>query len=213
MMPAPPEVVVDLRCGVLGAGVEHIIAEAMGAGTVALSEHRRSRHAAGRSAPPLLIADVGGDIDEAEQRVSELEAETQSFRLLVIMLVCWDDVAIRLIRAGAKGVLYPHATAQEFVEALNAIARRQIYLPRSLQSTLAQRYVGGMESTIGALTRRELEFVRRLAVGATTSEIAHQLNISIKTADTHRANIMRKLEVRNNVELARLALRNGLAPL
>lgn len=64
-----------------------------------------------------------------------------------------------------------------------------------------------------ALTARETEVARRLALGAKNGEIAADLNISIKTVDTHRSHILAKLGCRNNVELARLAIRRGLSPL
>jgi DNA-binding NarL/FixJ family response regulator len=63
------------------------------------------------------------------------------------------------------------------------------------------------------LTPRELQIATRLAIGATNSEIADELDISVKTVDTHRMHVMRKVEARNNVALARLALRVGLTTL
>lgn len=63
------------------------------------------------------------------------------------------------------------------------------------------------------LTRREREIARLLALGATNGEIVQALGIGIKTVDTHRGHLMRKLNLRNNVELARAALRNGFVSL
>jgi len=161
----------------------------------------------------LVIADFGPAISQIEARLNQLLAHARAGRLLVIMLTRWDDVAIRLIRAGAAGVLFPDADAPEMRLALDAIAERRTYLPPSLQETLAQRFVAAADATLDHLTRRELEFVRRLATGASTSEIAEELGLSPKTADTHRANVLRKLGLRNNVDVARLALQHGLVAL
>lgn len=161
----------------------------------------------------LLVADFGPPLPQIETRLNQLLAHARAGRLLVIMLTRWDDVAIRLIRAGAAGVLFPDADASEMSLALDAISERRTYLPPSLQETLAQRFVAGADATLDHLTRRELEFVRRLAVGSSTSEIAEDLGLSPKTADTHRANVLRKLGLRNNVDIARLALQHGLVAL
>lgn len=68
-------------------------------------------------------------------------------------------------------------------------------------------------SPISLLTSREREIAEKLSLGAKNSEVAEELQVSIKTVDTHRAHILKKLNCRNNVELARLAIRCGLTPL
>ncbi|MCY1649201.1 response regulator transcription factor [Caulobacter sp. SL161] len=161
----------------------------------------------------MVIADFGPPTPQVEARLSQLQGHARRGRVLIIMLTHWDDVAIRLIRAGAAGVLFSDADAPDVRLALDTIADQRTYLPPTLQQTLAQRFVAGADATLDRLTRRELEFVRRLAVGASTSEIAEELGLSSKTADTHRANVLRKLGLRNNVDVARLALQHGLVAL
>lgn len=206
------DVTIDVQFELLAAGVERLVDETFGIPVTpyAAQPQARTGHAA---TPDLLIADFSGEIEQTEQRINGLLSRARAFSLLVIMLVRWDDVAIRFVRSGARGIIYPNASAADFIEAITTVADRQTYLPPSLQRTLAQRYVGGADSSIDRLTRRELEFVRKLAQGMSTSEIATDLGVSPKTADTHRANLLRKLGIRNNVDVARLALRHGLVPL
>lgn len=205
----PQKIVMDLRFELLGLGVERIIDQEFGAAAARPSE----RPSTDKGLPPILIADFAGGPDGDEPRIAHLLARTHGFRLLVLMLVPWDDVAIRFVRAGAKGILYPSTTTGELIEAVYAVAGRHTYLPAILRDALAHRYVTNADGPVETLTRRELEFARGLSIGVTTSELAGALNIGLKTAETHRANVLRKLGVRNNVELARLALRHGLVGL
>lgn len=206
--PGPREIAIDVQCELLALGVEHLIAEVFAVPVVKLAQ--RMGEGGG-----VLLADFNGERDQTEARISSLLARGRVFSLLVIMLVRWDDLAIRLMRGGARGVLYPSASRDEVIEAIRTVSVRQTYFPPVLQRTLAQRYVGAPEvdAQVERLTPRELEFVRALSRGMSTSEVARELGISIKTADTHRANLLRKLGARNNVEVTRLALRHGFVPL
>lgn len=76
-----------------------------------------------------------------------------------------------------------------------------------------QEQTSTVPAPFDALTARELQVATRLALGATNAEIADDLDISVKTVDTHRMHVMKKLDTRNNVGLARLALRAGLTTL
>lgn len=211
MLFPPREIVVDLRFELLGLGIERVVDQEFGLQVTKFKEDELARPAA--AASTVLIADFASDPDTAEQRIAHLLSRGRGFRLLVMMLAPWDDVAIRFVRAGARGILYPDATTSELVEAIYAVAGPRTYLPASLRDALAERYVSKADVAVEALTQRELEFVRGLSVGATTSELACAMNIGVKTAETHRANALRKLGARNNVELTRAALRHGLVAL
>lgn len=199
----------DVHFGLLASSLESLLDKRFDVSRMSTPDTKTSRP----SAVDLVIADFGPAISEIDVRLNQLLGYARTGQLLIIMLTRWDDVAIRLIRAGAAGVLFPDADAPELQHALEAITERRTYLPPSLQETLVQRFVAGADATLDHLTRRELEFVCRLAIGASTSEIAEELGLSSKTADTHRANLLRKLGLRNNVEVARLALQHGLVTL
>ncbi len=201
------EVMSDIKFGILAEGVRQIVGISFG---VAVVDMVKSPLASGPRR--ILIADFSGETGLAERRLAELRSRTAAFHLVVIMLVPWDDIAIQLVRSGAGAVLYPDASTSDLTEAIRAVAVQQTYLPPILQRSLAQRYLSGGPLPIDALTPRELEVCRGLVRGMTTSEVAASMNISVKTADTHRANLLHKLGVRNNVELARIALRYGLVP-
>jgi len=207
------EVFIDVQFEILSEGVIKLVDQIAGTPVIQAPDRQISTAQQRNGRQPLLIADFAGDVGRAEQRFNDLQSRATLFNLLIIMLVEWDDFAIRLVRAGARGILYPSAGAAELADAIRTVAARQTYLPPTLQKTLAQRYVAGGPTLIDALTPRELQFMRKLALGMGAREIAEDLGVSVKTADSHRANLLRKLGARNNVELARLALRHGLIAL
>jgi DNA-binding NarL/FixJ family response regulator len=195
---------IDAQSGLLALGLAQVVRDGLGVEPVLGS---------GVTASGLLIADFCPPAGQSEARIAELIRWAKRGRLLVIMLWRWDDVAVRLVRSGALGVLYPEASGAELLEAIALAQARRPYLPPVLQRTLAERYVASADGSVEGLTRRELQFVHKLAMGLSTSEIAQELGLSPKTADSHRANVLRKLGLRNNVEIARLAIRQGLSPL
>jgi len=100
----------------------------------------------------------------------------------------------------------------ELLRAIRLVHSGHRYLSRPIQCAFADRY---LRSRLGAngeehLTPRENEVLRLLALGANHHEIARKLFVSVKTVDTHRSNVLRKLKLRNNADLARYAIRNGL---
>jgi DNA-binding NarL/FixJ family response regulator len=125
-----------------------------------------------------------------------------------------DDEAARLIRCGARGYIALSEPASEWVTAIARIAKGALFVPRSLQESFATRYLSPADDTPESqLTARELSVLRLLAEGMRNDEIAASLFISVKTVDTHRMNLMRKLQLRTNVDIVRFALRRQLIEL
>lgn len=131
-----------------------------------------------------------------------------------VLILSHDDsphYALRLLRAGALGFLPAHSAADEVVRAVRTLAQNRVYLPPAMHEILTDRYLRQTTSAVpeDLLSDREFEVMRLLALGHTNREIADRLYIGVKTVDTHRANLLRKLDLRNNVDVARFALQNG----
>jgi len=200
----------DIKFKILAEGVRSTLTNLLGITT--MHPHSVISGSSQHPRPKLLITDFTGELSQADKRLSELLKYMPAHQLLVIMPVAWDDIAIQLARSGASAVLYPDAGPSDLSDAVQAVAARRTYLPAALERSLAQRYLDGTPSTTGSLTPREMEVFRGLARGLSTSQVATALKIGVKTADTHRANLLRKLGARNNVELAHLAIRYGITP-
>lgn len=128
---------------------------------------------------------------------------------LVVVLAPLTEPAYvaRAIAAGAHGYIAKSAAPEELIEAIRAVTRGEQVVPPGVDKLLAG------DGYPSALTARETQVMEMLARGMTNREIAHDLDISVKTVDTHRGHVLKKLAVRNNAELARFAVKHGYVTL
>mgnify|MGYP002064846317 CR=1 FL=1 len=135
-----------------------------------------------------------------------------------LIAVGYDAVAIatgndwRAIEAGAMGYITKQSAPEQLVKAIRKVHSGHRYLTDEAIEALALRIAkgGGGQSPLDSLSMRELQVLRRLGMGHTNREIASAYNISIKTVDTYRARLLKKLDLRNNAELIRFAIQNNL---
>lgn len=130
----------------------------------------------------------------------------------VIMLTMFDDdVHVeKMLHAGVSGVLFKHDDSAEIVEAIRQGRPSHPYLPRRISSESRNRLIAKVaHADEPVLTARETEVLVYLAGGYTNKEVATKLMISVKTVETHRANIMKRLQLQTRSELVDYALKNG----
>lgn len=130
---------------------------------------------------------------------------------LVVVLAPFDEpsYAARAIAAGAHAYVAKSAHPDELVEAIRAVTRGEQVIPPKAEKLLE----AGDGHPASPLTARELQVMEMLARGMTNREIAEHLAIGIKTVDTHRGHVLKKLRLRNNAELARFAVKHGYVTL
>lgn len=135
-------------------------------------------------------------------RIRELDAAP-----LVVMLSPFDEPSfgVRAIAGGAHGYVGKSADPAHVFEAIRAVSRGERAIPPGVDALLA----AGDGHPASALTRREMQVMEMIARGLTNREIARDFDVSIKTIDTHRAHVLKKLGLRNNAELARFAVKHG----
>ncbi len=128
----------------------------------------------------------------------------------VLVLTASENIedAIAAMRLGARGTVQKRFAIQTLIEAIHAVASGEVWMPPELQAEIASQW-NASESK--ALTIRELEIVRSVAIGERNAEIARRLSISEATVKTHLTNVFHKLGIRDRVELTLYALRHGLA--
>jgi len=128
---------------------------------------------------------------------------------LVVVLAPHDDpsYAARAIAAGAHGYVSTSAEPKALIDAIEAVSRGEQVIPLGADKLLAG------EEPAGSLTHRELQVMEMLSRGMTNREIGVNLGISIKTVDTHRGHLLKKLRLRNNSELTRFAVKHGYVTL
>jgi DNA-binding NarL/FixJ family response regulator len=135
-----------------------------------------------------------------------------ALKVLVLSMHADPEFVARAVREGADGYLLKDSAVNDLVAAIQAVREGRAYHSPQVQRQLTDMLRGGAPParTLDALTDREREVLKRIAEGHSTKEIAALLDISTRTVETHRANLMRKLEVRSLAQLVRLAIREGL---
>jgi len=135
-----------------------------------------------------------------------------ALKVLVLSMHADPEFVSRAVREGADGYLLKDSAVNDLVAAIQAVREGRAYHSPQIQRQLTDLLRGGgaPARVLDTLTDRERDVLKRIAEGLSTKEIAVQFDISTRTVETHRANLMRKLEVRSLAQLVRLAIREGL---
>lgn len=180
-----------------------VVAEAVN-GTQAVDIAKESK-------PQVAVLDLGmPDLNgfEATRRIHEILPETE---VLILTAHDADPMVREAVSCGARGFLVKSDVGQDLVAAVESVARRKFFLsPRFSQAEGYEFTSHDAEVPLNRLTAREREIVQLLAEGNSNKDIATRLDISVKTAETHRTNIMRKIGAHSLSDLVRFTIRNGL---
>lgn len=150
---------------------------------------------------------------EATRRIQEVLPETQ---VLILTMHESDELVRAVLSAGARGYVLKTDAKRDLVNAVRSLSEHRPFFTSKVAEMVLQGYRHGTApamaeiATGDRLTSRERQIVQMLAEGKTSKEIASALDISIKTADTHRANIMRKLNLHSLADVVRYAIRNKM---
>ncbi len=140
-------------------------------------------------------------------------------RVRIIMLSMHSDrrFVIESLRAGAMGYLLKDCAFEELLLAIRSVCAGKVHLSRPINDSVVSDYIAlaaaAPESAFAVLSAREREVLQLVAEGKSTKETAARLNVSVKTVETHRKQIMDKLNIRSVAELTKYAIREGLTPL
>jgi DNA-binding NarL/FixJ family response regulator len=185
-------------------GIEVVAEAATGAEAVALVDQLR---------PDVVLMDIampGGNGLDAAARIVKEHPET---RVIMLSMHASEEYALQALRAGATGYLLKDADLLELEQAIAEVARGETYLSPAISRHVIADYrrrVTAQPEPADRLTPRQREVLRLIAEGLSTKEIAFRLKLSIKTIETHRAQIMERLEIRDVAGLVRFAVRTGL---
>lgn len=161
--------------------------------------------------PDVVVLDYSlPDMDGLETTISIKQLET-STKILILTMYANEEYAIRLIRAGASGFIVKGAPPDELLAAVRKLARGGTYVsPAIMESMIGRLGDSSAETPESALSDREIQVLVRLAKGSTTREVSEELHLSISTVETYRSRILEKLNLRNNSDLTRFAIRRRL---
>jgi DNA-binding NarL/FixJ family response regulator len=142
--------------------------------------------------------------------LKQMHAEHPRLPVLILSIHAEDQYAIRSLRAGAAGYLTKEAAPEKLVEALRKIVRGGKYVSPSLAEKLVFDLDREGKQAHELLSDREYQVLCMIGSGKTVSTIATELQLSVKTVSTYRARILEKLDMANNAELTRYAIKTGL---
>jgi DNA-binding NarL/FixJ family response regulator len=143
--------------------------------------------------------------------LSQLKAVQPETRALVLTMHPEDQYAVRVLKAGAVGYLTKETASEEVVNAILKVLEGENYVSASLTQSLVAGLNGAAQKPPHeALSDREYQILRLIALGKTVKEIAFDLSLSVKTVSTYRARVLRKLGLKTNADLVRYALREKL---
>src|SRR3972149_1700208 len=168
--------------------------------------------------PDVVLMDISMPGIGGLEATRQVRARNPSVQVLGLTVHENSAYFFSMLEAGAAGyLLKKDATSAELLEAVRAVHREGVYLHPTVARWLIRdrmsRGGGERESPLPSLTPRETEVLKLLAEGCSTREIAHQLHLSPTTVQTHRTNIMQKLNLHSRVELVKYALSRGLISL
>jgi two-component system invasion response regulator UvrY len=198
---------------IVRAGLRRIVEESGDIEVVAeAADGREAVLAVRREKPDVAVIDISMPVLDGLEVITQLKAESPEVPILVLTMHEEPQYVVRAIETGAMGYITKQSAPEQLVKAIRKVHSGSLYLTDEAAEALALRVAKGRreQSPLETLSTRELQVLRRLALGNTNREIASAYHISIKTVDTYRFRLLKKLNLRNNAELSRFAIQNNL---
>ncbi len=165
--------------------------------------------------PDVVVIDVGMPLLNGIEATKALLKESPSIGVVILSMHSDESYVIRALQAGARAYLLKDSAASELLAALDAVSHGKSFFSSAISRLLAEDYVRVLKQkcvtdSYELLTMREREILQLVAEGKTNKEVAVDLNISPYTVETHRGNILEKLNLHNPAELILYAVRKGI---
>lgn len=163
--------------------------------------------------PDLVLMDIAMKGLNGLEATAQVKREFPEIRVIILSMYSSEEHVLQGLRAGASGYLLKDSATQELEQAVRTVMRGEIYLSPPVSKQVIGDYVQRVShgpKTTEDLTHRQREILQLIAEGHSTKEIAHQLDLSVKTVETHRAQLMRRLGIYDIAGLVRCAIRMGL---
>ena len=167
--------------------------------------------------PEIIIMDISMPDLNGVEATRQILADSPDVKIIALSMHSDKRYVRAALSAGASGYLLKDSAFEELVEAIRTVDTGRFYLSTGVVGVVVKDYVGSQANkealTSDLLSAREREVLQLLAEGKSTKEIASDLYVSVKTIETHRQNIMQKLDIHTIAGLTRYAIREGLTSL
>jgi DNA-binding NarL/FixJ family response regulator len=181
---------------------------------------RETVELASTTKPDVILLDIGMPNLNGLEAARQILAALPEVAILILTMQDSDHVVREVLRAGARGFLLKSDAGKDLVAAVEALQLQRTFFTTRVSRMVLEGFLdrdnrpdrgrGNQADSGDVLTGREREVIQLLAEGKTSKEVAVTLNLSVKTAETHRTNLMRKLGLHSVADLTRYAVRNGI---
>lgn len=170
---------------------------------------------AATSKPDVVVLDIGMPNLNGIEACVQITQEHSATAVVMLSMHSDESYVLRALKAGARAYLLKDSAESDLVRAIHAVAEGKSYFSPAVSKVLLEDYVrklqrAGVEDSFELLTSREREILQLVAEGRSNKEVAHLLNLSVYTVETHRSNLMQKLNLRGVPELILYAVRKGI---
>ena len=167
--------------------------------------------------PDIIVMDISMPELNGIEATRQIKAELPETKIIALSMYSDKRYIAGMLKAGVSGYLLKNCAFDELIAAISAVTKNQNYLSQAIANTVMQDYasiLAGSDTSLAAqLSAREREVLQMIAEGSSTKEIAERMCVSVKTVETHRQQIMRKLNAKSVAELTKIALKEGLTTL
>ncbi|MDO8735806.1 MAG: response regulator transcription factor [Thermoleophilia bacterium] len=166
--------------------------------------------------PDIVLMDIGMPVMNGMEATKQIKKRDSDVKILVLTMHDNEEYLFQVLQAGASGYVLKKAADSDLVNAIHVVSRGDCFLYPSAAKMVVEDYLEKLKhgqeptSSFDTLTDREREILTLVAEGYTNREIAEALFISVKTVETHKANIMEKLNLHKRAELVRYAIKKGM---
>ena len=196
------------------AGLRALLQNIEGIQVVAeAGDGREALHLIAVHQPDLVLMDIAMPEMNGLEATAHVVKEFPQVRVMILSMHANEEYVLQALRSGAMGYVLKDAGISELELAVRAIVRGETYLSPAVSKHVVADYVrrvGGESSSLEQLTSRQREILQLIAEGRTTKEIADLLYVSVKTVETHRLQLMKRLNIHDIAGLVRYAIRMGL---
>jgi two-component system invasion response regulator UvrY len=159
----------------------------------------------------MVLLDIAMPGTPGLEVLKRLKSEKPKLPVLVLSMYPEEQYAVRVIKAGASGYLTKESASEELITAIRRISGGRKYITSSIAERLADDVEPTAEKPLhDTLSDRELEVYRMIAAGKTTTQIAAELFLSVKTISTYRSRILEKMKIKTNAELIQYAIKHNM---
>jgi DNA-binding NarL/FixJ family response regulator len=162
--------------------------------------------------PDVAVLDLFMPLMNGLEAAREIHQAVPATRTILLTASADDDAVLKALQAGVRGCVQKQLTSEELLSAIREVVRGGVYLCSTVSRALVDAY-RTKQAPRDPLTLRERQVLQLIAEGKGPTKIANLLYISVRTVESHRAHIMKKLDIHDTAGLVRYAIRNGLTPL